>query len=514
MPVTIVVSNRLRIEGLKRKDREAIASDLTYDNPAFLAALRHSGRLPNQIFIPRKLSIVKKSGSVIEVPRGYTFSAHKLGQRCFDSIKNANVVDERRFKKIKKPYPKLLIQPTKKQEDALAKFVNDINSDSPNRPFGTYLNVLEVSSGKTILGALMAMQVKQKTLVLVHTQLIMDTWINDLCKMFGKEYRSKIGIIQGKKATVGEHFTIAMNQTWSKRKQHWNAWWREFGCMIFDENHLCPAKTFFQCANESPAAFRIGLTGTPKRKDRLHPVMYNVFGRAFIKTKGNKNEIAETSIPLKDVVPVMTETNISDLEEKKITYRLNGKLVHDTVKIKVNPQKDYVYVLKALCKDSDRTALIARLVRKILKEDQTNSVLIATHRKSHASKIRRKIKKIFDTSIALLTGNTERARIQVLVKKLINRKIRCAVATIQLIKTGASIPPFNRLVIATPIGGAQDLEQIIGRIRRKEVKKKDAIVYHVVDKNVGMCKRHFYTRAVPFYRDVLRIPRFKDTFTA
>lgn len=97
-------------------------------------------------------------------------------------------------------------------------------------------------------------------------------------------------------------------------------------------------------------------------------------------------------------------------------------------------------------------------------------------------------------------------------RKLIARIGRCAVATLHLIKTGASIPPLNRLFIATPIGGANDLEQVIGRIRRKCAKKKDAKVFHVVDMEIPLCKRHYFRRAVPFYRDKLRIPRFKNLF--
>ena len=51
-----------------------------------------------------------------------------------------------------------------------------------------------------------------------------------------------------------------------------------FGLVILDEAHHCPAETFKSVVQHFAARYRIGLTATPTRKDRLHPVLFDVVG--------------------------------------------------------------------------------------------------------------------------------------------------------------------------------------------------------------------------------------------
>jgi superfamily II DNA or RNA helicase len=496
-----VVKDRIRIKGLNDRDLDTIQRSLSFPNPKYLAAIKHSGIAPAFIQIPKTIEMSEAKNGILSIPRGYNLD-FLPPTTCFK--------DARNFSDVEVPYPDLQITPTVEQQEVLDLFKESLKDGS--KPYGNYMNILEVASGKTILAALMAMQVKQKTLVFVHTQLIMNAWISDLIKMFGPEYRKEIGIIQGPKAFLGPHFTIAMAQTWFRRSDMWEPWWKNYGCQIFDECHLIPARTFIECANKSPAAYRIGITGTAERKDGLHNIMYQIFGTPFYRMASSGKETSN-SIPISDVYVVKTKFKMPDKIQKTISYMHYGRRRYKEITRTPDSNRDYTGIMKALCADNSRTYRIAKKIVKCLKANSNNSILAVTHRTSHAKKLKKLIEEMYsEGEVALLisaTGRKEIARLEIEIKE---RRIRCTVATIQLAKIGASIPPLNRLFITTPIGGATDLEQVIGRIRRKSPNKTDARVYHVVDMLVPMAKRHFQKRAIPFYRDRLKVPRFKSMY--
>lgn len=494
MGLRVVVSDKLRVQGLTEVHASEMRKRLTVTNPKWRSAVLHSGYAPQYIQIPRYITMYGDAGSALSIPRGMTLpAAYKVTQ---DDTVSAPV-----------KFPKPVIELKTHQQVAYDYFV----SNKGLRPFGTFLNVMEVSAGKTILSAMIARHLGQRTLILVHTALIMDAWLSDLCLLYGDAYRDKIGIIRGPKAFLGTHYTVAMCQTWFKRQQYWKEWFGEFGTMIFDECHLAPAKTFCDCANNCPAKYRIGITGTPKRKDGLHKIMYQVFGTPFYEQKSTGVE-TETSLPISDAVVIKTKTHLPAYIIKEIKYKVFGKEKTKFVKVPPDGQRDYLLILKTLERAKKRTEGIAKVVASILHTDKYACVLVSSHRRKHAHRLRNAIKKASGMGIALLIGALGNKRTAMYVRKLKARKLRCAVATTQFIKTGASIPPLNHLVITTPIGATQDLEQLSGRIRRKCVNKTFAKIWHVVDWNIPLCKRHFISKAVPLYRDKLHIPRFKNYY--
>lgn len=495
--VRIVVRDRVQIEGLDVRSTRRIKRELRIVNPEFQRAVKHSGLEESQIrHVPKYLNLYRQENGSIYVPRGY---------KC-PEMHGAEANDKRQYAPYEEQLPSIKVTPNTEQNRVLGIFEKEIRTKK-ERPFGNYMNVLEVASGKTILAAMMAAKLGQRTLVFVHTELIMLSWIADLCKMFGNDYKKEIGIIRGPKALVGPHFTIAMSQTWTRRTEHWAKWWKLFGTMIFDECHVCPSTTFRNIADRSPAAYRIGITGTPTRKDGMHRVMYRIFGTAFynMKTRGQETD---NSMPVRDVCVVKTDTELADKQVKTVMTPWGRH------KLRVNASEDvdYVSVMKTVCQDKKRSMLVAKKVVQTLLADPTNSALVVSHRVDHANYLANCIGALWSGRLCVLAGFVRQADMVEAERDLRERRIRCAVATIQRIKVGASIPPFNRLFITTTIGGKEDLEQLIGRVRRKDPLKKNVMIYHFVDWRIRMCRRHYVYKALPYYRNVLKAESQKNLF--
>lgn len=497
MDLHVVARDKLVVSGLSEQQKERAKKKLTVINPKWRSAVAYSGYNPAFINIEKFITTYSDSGSALHIPRGFDLS---------------DVTDKKvksKFRYVKKPvdFPEPVILLKSHQQKAFDFFVEN----KSKRKYKTYLNVLEVAAGKTILSAMIARHTGQRTLVLVHTKLIMDAWISDLCLLYGNDYKKEIGIIQGPKAFLGPHYTIAMCQTWFRRQEYWNDWYKEFGCMIFDECHIAPAKTFCDCANNCPAQYRFGITGTPKRKDGLHKIMYQVFGTPFYEQQSHGEE-TETSLPIEDAEVIQTKCKLPPYVIREVKYKVRGVEKSKFVKVPPDGERDYRLIMDRVCGSKTRTDLIANVVTNIMQRDRYASVLIATHRREHANKLRRAIRSKSGMGVAMLVGAMGSKRLNRRVAKLKKRKIRCAVATMQFVKTGASIPPFNHLIIATSIGSVQDLEQLSGRIRRKCLHKDMAKIWHVVDWNIPLCKRHFLNKAVPFYRERLKIKRYENYF--
>jgi hypothetical protein len=117
--------------------------------------------------------------------------------------------------------------------------------------------------------------------------------------------------------------------------------------------------------------------------------------------------------------------------------------------------------------------------------------------------------------VNLLTGetNTNRVYTEKLVEQVCDRKVRCVVATAQAVMLGANLNPMDRLHLAMPLRKKRNLEQLIGRIRRKAQDKDDCQLTYYVDRNVRYLFNTFKDKAIPVFRK-LRVERFLNRFVA
>jgi superfamily II DNA or RNA helicase len=111
----------------------------------------------------------------------------------------------------------------------------------------------------------------QKTLVITHTAALRDQWAEEVRILFGCEP----GVIGGGQFDHEDHFiTVANVQTLVK---HVDTLAKEFGTVILDEAHHCPATTFAQVVDAFHARYRLALSGTMLRKDGKHVLFSDYF---------------------------------------------------------------------------------------------------------------------------------------------------------------------------------------------------------------------------------------------
>lgn len=135
--------------------------------------------------------------------------------------------------------------------------------------------------GKTVGSLILAQRIGTTTLVLVDQENLKDQWVRALVEQFGFA-REDIGIIQGKECSYhGKAVTIAMVQT-LRGKQGDDLLFQYFGLLIVDEVHVIGAPTFSTVLPRINAAYRIGVSATPKRRDGLQKVLDYHLGKVRV----------------------------------------------------------------------------------------------------------------------------------------------------------------------------------------------------------------------------------------
>jgi len=142
--------------------------------------------------------------------------------------------------------------------------------------------------GKTVIGAKLIAERKVNTLVLVHTQQLLEQWKQRLTQFLTiyeelpadpvkrrgrKKVRSIIGQLGGGKKILSGIIDIALMQSLVKGDEVKDAV-RDYGMVIVDECHHVPAFSFEQILKNVSAKYVYGLTATPVRQDGHHPIIF------------------------------------------------------------------------------------------------------------------------------------------------------------------------------------------------------------------------------------------------
>jgi hypothetical protein len=100
--------------------------------------------------------------------------------------------------------------------------------------------------GKTNVALAFAARVKTPTLVLVHTEDILQQWIDRIAETMPG---TNVGVIRGRERRIGD-ITISTVQTFRRVIRTRNHVEVRFGAVILDEAHHAPADTFDEILNQ------------------------------------------------------------------------------------------------------------------------------------------------------------------------------------------------------------------------------------------------------------------------
>jgi superfamily II DNA or RNA helicase len=302
-----------------------------------------------------------------------------------------------------------------------------------------------VSWGKTFTAIAIARKLKQKTLVITHTVNLRDQWKREV----EKTLKIKPGIIgSGQFDYKDKAITIANVQTLRK---HILTLRKEFGTVILDEVHHCPAKIFSDCVDGMHSRFKIGLSATLRRKDYLHILIPDYFSPTVYKPKAENQMkpevlIVKTDIPFSSNNMIPWANRVNELVERPEYLELVTRLA-----------EDHANIGHKVLLVSDRTEFLEKCAYKC------------------------------GDRAALIIGSTKDR--DELHNELRNdmRDILCGALSIY--KEGISEEYLSCLVLGAPINNDPLLEQLIGRIKRKYPNKMTPLVIDIVLKGATARKQ-------------------------
>jgi superfamily II DNA or RNA helicase len=287
--------------------------------------------------------------------------------------------------------------------------------------------------GKTFTALYLAKKFGQRTLVITHTASLRDQWIGEVKQLYGMEP----GIIGGGVFDIDDRAIVVGNI--QSIVKHLPALSKEFGLVILDEAHHCPASTFSTTIDTFHARYRIALSGTMIRKDGKHVVFNDYFGSAVLKPPE-----ANTLKPLVRIV------------KSGITLK---------------PGATWVEKINDLCENERYVKFISEIAQ--LEILNGHSVLIIADRVEFL----RKVKEDVGETCLLVTGS-EGDR-DLAKEQILSGEKRAIAGSRQIFSEGISINRLSCVILAIPMSNDSLLEQIVGRIQRKFPDKLDPLVVDI-----------------------------------
>lgn len=293
-----------------------------------------------------------------------------------------------------------------------------------------FINAM-VGWGKTFTALHIARKLAQKTLIVCHNTMLRDQWIEEAEKLFNMP----IGVIGSGEYDIDHAIVVGNIQTLTKMVPQIC---KEFGTVIVDEAHHCPASTFTNFIDGMYARYKIGLSGTMQRKDGKQVLFRDFFGSKLYQPP-QENTLAPTV--------QIVRTGIA-----------------------LSPGETWVKKINNLLYDTDYQHFIASAAN--LQIAKGHKVLIVADRVEFLQKVG---ELIGETCVCITGGTTYEERV-LLKEQVESGEKSCIAGSRQIFAEGISVNILSCVILAVPIANDGLLEQIIGRIMRQHKNKLSPLV--------------------------------------
>ena len=480
---------------LTASEKAKIKDDLMLQNPAYVQAQKYS--IYNRISIKKYIEYFDESNGYLSVPRGYKIPFEH------------EIISDERFTLENVEYPKPLITLRKTQQEAIESYLM-------SREEGNGVIVIPTGKGKSILGLSIAGKLKQRALVIVHKDDLIDGWKKDAKILYGLRPK-QVGLIKGKEFRLGKWITLATIQTLSKLPPEKLQTLREyFSMIIVDEFHHSAAK-IYELVNTFPAKDRIGLTATAMRNDGLEKVLYLYFGDVayqYIESEDDEDIISAQNVyvivkesniiynpPDKYVYPNTTQevdfvrwTDSRGQHVMHIDYldeQTKRRLVNKGV-IKKLPL-NYHKVMDVIDSNEEFNIMVAKDI--ISEYSKQKSCLVFCREKEHVRYLKDLLVNfgVPENTILLYYGDNNESK-EIMKKKAESGECLITIATYAIATEGTNVKRWERIFLAMTFNNPKDAIQAIGRGRRKREGKDILVIYDYRHPFVKGVKKHGETR--------------------
>ena len=342
--------------------------------------------------------------------------------------------------------------------------------------------------GKTVVAAYLIGKRKVNTLILVHTQALLNQWkrslsefleidetLPELPKKRGRrKERSLIGQLGGGKDSLSGFVDIAIMQSLISDEEVRDLV-KDYGMIIVDECHHVSAVSFEKVLKEVNAAYVYGLTATPARQDGHQPIIFMQCGP--IRYQVDARQQAEKRAFAHAVIPRFTRFS------QPLTDALPWNITDAYAALQTN---------------ETRNAQIVNDVIRAVAAGRTPIVL--TERYEHAQVLAQLLDRKAQ-NVILLSGKGTVKEKRELLQNLVQIPQEASlvlIATGRYVGEGFDLPRLDTLFLAMPISWKGTLAQYAGRLHRNYAGKQEVLIYDYVDLRVPMLER-MYQKRLPGY---------------
>jgi superfamily II DNA or RNA helicase len=228
---------------------------------------------------------------------------------------------------------------------------------------------------------------------------------------------------------------------------------KEVGLVVVDECHTISIGAFTEIVNNLPAKYRLGLSATPSRSDGLTEALYDVMSRNIV--EGNvKNPVKVTYLFIER--PTFVPSIFYDKPNIEWGNFYATEVVQDDVVAVASKMVDY-----------DRAVLVYSTYVKA--------------QESYAKKLNE-----LGIPAAVVNQHTSKKEKEAILQDFNDGKIKVLVSGV-ILQKGISIHRLDTVVNAGNLN-KENIEQLIGRLRRKHPDKKNPIFIDLIYRGRGFTK--------------------------
>lgn len=475
---------RKKISGLTMEQINQVKSDLTFVNPAYLQVQRFSKW--GNTKIPKYLHYYTTAYNHIAVPMGYVLPFGDTETVLSDDRLNLNV-----------EYPKFELELREIQKMAVKEFSR----------MGTL--VIPTGCGKSLCGLYLAGKLKQRALIIVNKDDLVDGWIQDA----NLGYKGlDIGLVKGKDFKIGEHITLTTIQTLSRLgDKKLNELRSKISMLIVDEFHRAAAKSY-QILNSFPTYYRLGLTATKMRNDGLVDTLDLICGKTVF---DGTSFVTDVIIPPENIYIVRKNSRVFWKPEKSYYDVKTKATIHnvgiDSVEY-IEGTVEWRNLMERLEASGKVKAYPLRLHRayELIANNESFNVMVCqdiieNYDKNKSCVVFCKTIEQLDNLYEMLKercpkiqkffGGMKETKAEV-KRKAESKEALITLATISIACEGTNVKAWECGFLVSSVANEKDLIQILGRLRRTTEGKKDVYFYDYRHPQVAGIKKHGYSRDI------------------
>jgi superfamily II DNA or RNA helicase len=300
--------------------------------------------------------------------------------------------------------------------------------------------------GKTVLALGTWLKFNTTCLVVVNRQFLLDQWIDRINQFVPS---ARIGIIRQNRCEIGDDVDIAIGMIHSlsaRMDSYPDELWSWPGLVVADEVHSVAARTWMEVVPSFKSAFRVGLSGTVRRKDGLENAFFWHIGKVIYESKTYR-------------------------DKPKLRRQFTGYKHYVTSRFNPN-SASHATQLRLLLGNVARNKLI---VSELVKASRAGrKILVLSERRRHLEVLRDLFSADKDEGVIVdfFVGGRKREELK------IAEKADTIFATFQMAKEALDISTLDTAFLVSPMS---DVEQACGRIMRYHKDKKPALIVDFID---------------------------------